>query len=87
MENVYTVKKVYFSPLPVISKNRAQNIKTPITIFAAEKDIMFPGKKMIKRAKQIFPSSKELLLLEGAKHVPKATDFKKIEELILDKSE
>ena len=76
-----------FSPLPVISKNRAQNIKTPITIFAAEKDIMFPGKKMIKRVHNIFPSLEEVILLNGSKHVPKATDFKKIEELILDKSE
>ncbi|ASO06725.1 alpha/beta fold hydrolase [Arenibacter algicola] len=87
MSTTFQYCNMDFSPLPVISKNRAQNIKTPITIFAAEKDIMFPGKKMIKRAKQIFPSSIELLLLEGAKHVPKATDFKKIEELILDKSE
>jgi len=76
-----------FSPLPIISKDKAENIKTPITIFAAEKDIMFPGKKMIKRAKQLFPSLEELVLLEGSKHVPDATDFKKIEELILAKSE
>lgn len=76
-----------FSPLPVISKNRAKNIKTPLTIFAADKDIMFPGKKMIKRAKQLFPSLEEVVLIEGSKHVPNATDFKKIEELILAKSE
>ncbi len=72
-----------FSPLPVISKNSAKEIKTSITIFACEYDMMFPGKKMIKRAKRIFPSLGETLLLEGSKHVPNIKNFKRIEELIL----
>jgi pimeloyl-ACP methyl ester carboxylesterase len=76
-----------FSPLPVISKNSSKNIKTPITIFAAEKDIMFPGKKMIKRAKQVFSSLEEVVLLEDSKHVPSLSNLKTIQELILDKSE
>ena len=76
-----------FSPLPVISKDSAKKIKTPISIFAAEKDIMFPGKKMIKRAKDIFPSLEEVILLEVSKHVPTNKNFKIMEELILDKSE
>jgi esterase/lipase len=76
-----------FSPLPIISKQSANKIKTPINIMAAEKDIMFPGKKMIKRAKDIFPSLEEFVLLEGSKHVPCLKDFKEIKELILDKSE
>lgn len=76
-----------FSPLPIISKDKAKNIKTPITIFAAEKDIMFPGKKMIKRAKKIFPSLEETILLEDSKHVPNAKNFEKTEELILNKRE
>ena len=75
-----------FSPLPVIYKNSAKNIQTPISVFAAEKDIMFPGKKMIKRAEDIFPSLEEVVLLEGSKHVPGLKDFKNIEELILYKS-
>ena len=86
MSTVFQNCNMDFSPLPVISKNRAKNIKTPISIFAAEQDIMFPGKKMIKRAKQIFLSLEEVVLLNGSKHVPNATDFKKIEQLIIDKS-
>lgn len=74
-----------FSPLPLISKDLAKNIKTPITLFAAEKDIIFTGKKMIKRAAQILPSLEEAVLLEGSKHVPNASDFKKIESSIIDK--
>ncbi|TDT47034.1 pimeloyl-ACP methyl ester carboxylesterase [Maribacter spongiicola] len=74
-----------FSPLPILSKNDANRIKTPISIFACEKDIMFPGKKMIKRAKRIFSSLEEVVLIEDAKHVPNSKDFKKIEDLIMDK--
>jgi hypothetical protein len=48
---------------------------------------MFPGKKMIKRAKKIFPSLEEVVLFEGAKHVPSNKKFKIIEELVLDKNE
>lgn len=75
-----------FSPLPVINKASAKNIKTPISILAAEKDILFPGKKMIKRVKNIFPSLAEVILLEGSKHVPTTTNFRNIEELILAES-
>lgn len=76
-----------FSPLPIITKEKAKNIKTPISIFAAEKDILFPGKKMIKRAKKVFPSLEEVMLLVGSKHVPTNINFKIIEELILNKNE
>ncbi|MBO3116418.1 alpha/beta hydrolase [Winogradskyella sp. DF17] len=72
-----------FSPLPVIQKGSAKEIKTPITVFAMEKDIMFPGKKMVKRAKRIFPSLHDIVLLEDSKHVPNTKNFKLIEKLIL----
>ncbi|WP_204345820.1 alpha/beta fold hydrolase [Psychroserpens algicola] len=87
MSNTFLNCNMDFSPLPVISKKSAKQIKTPITIFAAEKDIMFPGKKMIKRAKQLFTALEEVVLLKGSKHVPSVKDFKAIEELIIDKSE
>jgi len=75
-----------FSPLPLLSKIDANRLKTPITIFACEKDIMFPGKKMIKRANRIFSSIEKVVLIEEAKHVPNSKDFKKIEDLIIDKN-
>ena len=34
-----------FSPIPVIKKEAAQQIKTPITLFAADNDLFFPGNK------------------------------------------
>jgi len=44
-----------FTPVPVIDARRARNITTPITIFAAQGDLIFPGKKMLKRAARISP--------------------------------
>ncbi|WP_299099954.1 alpha/beta fold hydrolase [uncultured Winogradskyella sp.] len=76
-----------FSPLPIITKKSARDIETPITIFATENDIMFPGKKMIKRAKRIFPSLEEVILLKASKHVPNTTDFKTIENTIINATE
>ncbi|WCO03413.1 alpha/beta fold hydrolase [Psychroserpens ponticola] len=82
MSSTFQYCNMDFSPLPVISKRNAENIVTPITIFAGENDIMFPGKKMLKRAKRIFPSLKEVVLIEGSKHVPNSKDFRAIEHSI-----
>lgn len=72
-----------FTPVPVIKKEEAELIKTPITIVAAKNDIMFPGMRMIKRANKIFPSLKNTVLLESSKHVQNRADNSKIEKLIL----
>tara|TARA_B100000809_G_scaffold249300_1_gene280411 strand:+ start:11675 stop:12532 length:858 start_codon:yes stop_codon:yes gene_type:complete len=74
-----------FTPVPVIKKEDAQSIKTPITIIAAGKDIMFPGVKMLKRAVKIFPSLKEAVLLKDSKHVQSSSDNIKIARTILNK--
>jgi pimeloyl-ACP methyl ester carboxylesterase len=74
-----------FTPVPVISEAEAKKIKTPITLIAAKKDIMFPGEKMLKRASKIFSSVKETVLLEHSKHVQNKTDNMKIEDLIMKK--
>lgn len=71
-----------FRPVPVIRKHQAMRIKTPITLVAAKKDVLFPGKKMVKKAKRIFPSLKQAILLEDSKHVQDAEGNQVVEELI-----
>jgi len=73
-----------FTPVPVISKQEAQKIDTPITLIAAEQDIMFPGKKMIKRAQQILPSLRQAVLLTDSKHVQDAAGNQRVEKLVLE---
>lgn len=75
-----------FTPVPLIKKKEAQFIKTPITIIAAKKDILFPGEKMIKRANKIFPSLKNTVLLNNSKHIQGRSDNTKIEKLILNRT-
>jgi len=75
--------KMDFTPVPIIKKEEAALIKTPITIIAAKKDVLFPGVKMIHRAQKIFPSLKNAVLLERSKHVQSRTDNRKIGALLL----
>ena len=72
-----------FTPVPTIKTNEAQKIKTPITLIAAKNDVIFPGDKMIKRAKKILPSLKHTLLLEQSKHVQSTEGNNIVEDLIL----
>ncbi|MEL6924657.1 MAG: alpha/beta hydrolase [Bacteroidota bacterium] len=72
-----------FSPIPLIDAATAQKISTPIHIFAADNDLMFPGKKLLSRAKKIFPSIGQTILLEGSKHVPGIHHNERIAELML----
>lgn len=74
-----------FSPMPVISKKEAASIQTPIFIFGAEEDLLFPGKKMIKRAKKIFPSLSEYFILEGSKHIQGRRHNDMIQQFILNR--
>ena len=59
-----------FSPIPVIKKEEAGKIKTPTYIVGAENDLLFPGQKMMRRAKGIFPALQDVLMLENSRHVP-----------------
>jgi hypothetical protein len=85
LSKVFLHFKMDFSPLPVINKTRANLIKTPITLFAAADDILFPGNKMIRRASKIFPSLKKHVLLKNSKHVQSQDDNQLIQKLIMDK--
>lgn len=84
LSKVFLHFEMDFTPIPVIKKEEASLIKSPMTIIAAKKDIMFPGVKMIKRAKKIFPSLKNTVLLEDSKHVQNRKDNSRIEKLILE---
>ena len=73
-----------FAPVPVINTKQANSIKTPITLFSGKNDILFPGKKMIKRASKIFPSLKNSILFEDSKHVHNKKQNELIESKIIE---
>ncbi|MBT9187565.1 alpha/beta fold hydrolase [Zobellia russellii] len=84
LSKVFLHFKMDFTPVPVILKSQAKCIQTPITLFAAEDDILFPGIKMIKRANKIFPSLKSSQIFKDSKHVQNRTQNQIIEKIILD---
>ncbi len=85
LSRVFLEFKMDFTPVPVIDSKNAQRITRPISIYASDKDLIFPGKKMLKRAVKIFPSLKKWKLLENSKHVPSKKHNTFIENEILAK--
>lgn len=73
-----------FTPVPVIKEKAAKKIKTPITLIASQNDLIFPGEKMLKRAKNIFPSLKSGNLLADSKHVPNTQSNALINQMIIE---
>lgn len=47
--------------------------RAPVQVIAAEKDIMFPGERLLRRAREVFPNLRETHLLDGARHSPSTT--------------
>lgn len=84
LAKVFLAFEMDFTPVPVIKDEKARSIQTPITIFAAKHDIMFPGEKMLKRAKKIFPSLKNTMLIENSKHVQSEEQNRMIEKVIME---
>ncbi len=83
LSKVFLEFEMDFTPVPVIDAKKALAIRTPITIFGADEDLMFPGKKMLKRARKIFPSLKHGRLIEGSKHVQNKEQNELIEREII----
>jgi pimeloyl-ACP methyl ester carboxylesterase len=83
LSQVFLHFEMDFTPVPVISKMEAESIRTPITLFAARQDIVFPGEKMIKRAWNLFPNLREAILLDDSKHVQSRLHNDQIEKVIL----
>lgn len=75
-----------FSPVPVIRSQNANRITTPIHLYGAGNDLLFPGKKIINRARKIFPSLAESRLFDNSKHVLSRTDNDLIEKTIINNS-
>lgn len=82
LSNVFLHFEADFLSMPLIKKEEAQRIKTPVCLIAADDDVLFPGLKMLKRAQEIFPSLVEVLLLRNSKHVPGQPGYQQIIELI-----
>ena len=69
--------------VPTITRREAQSLNRPVTIFGAADDLFFPGEKMGRRVRKVFPAAAEFVLLEHSKHVPGKVQLEKITQKIL----
>lgn len=72
-----------FTRAPRLRRSETAAITTPLYLVAAEKDVLYPGKRLLRRARRLFPSLAGELLLEGATHMPGQGDLQKIAAWIL----
>lgn len=84
LSKVFLHFEMDFTPVPTISAKEAKAIDTPIVLIAAQNDLLFPGIKMIKKAKKLFSTLQHTVLLEDSKHVQNEKGNKVVEDLILE---
>ena len=70
--------------IPLVNKQELKALTTPLHIVVSKNDYLFPGIKLLNRAKQWLPTLCNVVLLQNAKHVPSQEDNNKIKELILE---
>jgi len=70
-------------PSPAI-KAELTNFKAPTLIIAAEKDVMFPGKAVINRAKEIIPNLIVAECLKDGTHLSSTSDLKYINKRLME---
>jgi len=66
----------------LISEEEAGRIKTPLHIFTAENDGLFPGETLLEQATKIFPSLTKIIMLKDSKHELSKYNNYKITEII-----
>lgn len=64
------------------TRKELEGFSAPTLVIAAEDDIFFPGKKVIKRVKKITPNLKDTLLLEKCPHFIPPDKAKQVVERI-----
>jgi len=69
---------------PMVSKKEMEGIDIPVMIIASEDDILFPGDKLVKKSKKIFPNLQKSIVLENAKHIPGEQHYPIIQSAICD---
>lgn len=68
----YDVQKMKVPALAKVEELKA--LTCPVQVIAAEDDVSFPGTALLARARVLFPTLADAMLLPGSKHCPPTTD-------------
>lgn len=63
---------------PLFKETDTAGLKQPTLVIAAERDLSFPGEKLVERARVLFPHAKTEIL-EGSRHSPPSTDAARVD--------
>lgn len=59
-----------------------EEFRAPTMVFAGEDDPFFPGKAVVRRAREIIPNLRTAENIEGARHIPSSAMFERINDEI-----
>ena len=65
------------------SEEELRGFGGPVAVFASEKDVFFPARAVLPRARELFPNLIHARCLEGSRHVPSETDLDDVNHDIL----
>jgi pimeloyl-ACP methyl ester carboxylesterase len=66
------------------TKAELANLTAPTLLIAAEKDVMFPGKAVVRRAKKIIPNLIATECLKGGSHYSSKADLRYVNKQIVE---
>lgn len=62
--------RIDFTVPSTVTPEEFAGLKAPVCVVAADRDLMFPGEAVLERAKVLFPTLEETILLENCAHMP-----------------
>ncbi len=66
----------------LLKPKNIKHFKAPVYILASKNDVYFPGEKIARRSKELFPNLKEVYLLQNSKHMPSKKAYSVIQKKI-----
>jgi pimeloyl-ACP methyl ester carboxylesterase len=69
IETAFSHLKVEAEMPRAASREELREFRAPTLVIAAENDVLFPGRKVVDRARELFPNLEDAVLLPGASHV------------------
>lgn len=68
----------------LLKAEEIRHFNAPVYIMAAKNDVYFPGEKIARRSRKLFPNLQEVYLMENSKHMPSKENYSIIQQKIKD---
>lgn len=65
------------------TEEELEDFEEPVALFASERDVFFPGERVIARARDVLPNLAIAECLRGSRHIPTSAALRHVNEKIL----